>query len=324
MKLKKLFAATSVICASILPSLSHAQHYPSRAIQFIVPYTPGTTADSMARLLGTKISQRWGVPVIVDNKVGASGIIGTDAVAKAAPDGYTFLFTATNHGTLAAVNPKLPYEPIKSFAPVVLLGTNSMTLVVGSKYPVKTVRELVDQVKKQPDALNYASPGVGGAQHLAMELFKQETGISMLHVPYKGSAGALLDIVAGHVQAGVVSVQTATPYVKRGDMRMLAIMGRERVPTFPQVPTMAEAGFGNNMVVDTWYGVFAPAGTPAAVVNKLNAEINSLFGLPEMKEAMAKMGLNPGGGTPAKLDTLVRDEIKMWTAVATRGKIGAE
>lgn len=319
----KIFAIISLVCACVVPSLAHAQDYPSRAIQFIVPYTPGTTGDMLARLLGPKIAQRWNVPVVVDNKAGASGMIGTDHAAKTAPDGYTFLFVATTYGTLAAINPKLPYDPIKSFVPVSLLGTSAMTLVVNNKFPANNVSEFVEQLKKQPGAVNYASPGAGGSQHLAMELFKQETGTNMLHVPYKGSAGVLNDLAAGHVQASVVSLQSATVLTQSGKLRMLAVMGRERAPTFPQVPTLLEQGY-RNMVVETWYGVLAPAGTPPAVVAKMNAEINHLLALPEVKEAMAKQGVDPVGGKPERLDTLLRSEIKLWSQVVTRGKIVAD
>ena len=322
MKLSTLLAFVGLLGAAVLPSLSKAQDYPSRAIQFIVPYTPGTTADMLARLLGARIAQRWNVPVVVENKVGASGIIGTDAVAKAAPDGYTFLFAATTYGTLAAINPKLPFDPIKSFAPVSLLGTSAMTLVINNKFPATNVREFVEQIKKQPGRVNYASPGTGGVQHLAMELFKQETGTNMIHVPYKGSAGALNDIVAGHVQASVVSLQSATLFAQNGKIRMLAVMSRERAPTFPQVPTLVESGYGN-MLVETWYGVLAPAGTPPAVIAKINAEITNLLTLPDVKEAMAKQGVDPAGGNPEKLDALVRSELKLWSQVVTRGKIVA-
>jgi tripartite-type tricarboxylate transporter receptor subunit TctC len=303
-----------------MPPATHAQDYPSRAIQFVVPYTPGTTGDMLARLLGQKIAQRWNVPVVVDNKAGASGIIGTETVAKAPPDGYTFLFAATSHGTLGAINPKLPFDSIKSFTPVSLLGTSAMTLVINNKFPANNVREFVEEIRKQPGKFNYASPGTGGIQHLAMELFKQETNTNMLHVPYKGSAGALNDLVAGHVQATVVSVQTATVLTTGGKMRMLAVMGRERVPTFAQVPTLIELGYGN-MNVETWYGVFAPVGTPSALIARMNNEISYLLTLPDVKEAMAKQGLDPAGGKPERLDTLLRSEVKLWTQVVTRGKL---
>jgi tripartite-type tricarboxylate transporter receptor subunit TctC len=323
MKLSALLAFVGLLGAAVLPSLSQAQDYPYRAIQFIVPYTPGTTADMLARLLGARIAQRWNVPVVVENKVGASGIIGSDAVAKAAPDGYTFLFAATTYGTLAAINPKLPFDPIKSFAPVSLLGTSAMTLVINNKFPATNVREFVEQIKKQPGSVNYASPGTGGVQHLAMELFKQETGTNMTHVPYKGSAGALNDIVAGHVQASVVSLQSATMLTQNGKIRMLAVMSRERAPTFPQVPTLVELGYGN-MLVETWYGVLAPDGTPPAVIAKINAEITNILTLPDVKEAMPKQGVDPAGGKPEKLDTLLRSELKLWSQVVTRGKIIAD
>jgi tripartite-type tricarboxylate transporter receptor subunit TctC len=309
-----------LMCASALPALSLAQNYPSRPIQFIVPYTPGTTADVLARLLGVRITQRWNVPVVVDNRTGASGIIGAAAVAKAAPDGYTFLFAATSFSTLAAINPTLPYDPVKSFAPVSLLGTSAMTLVVNSKFPANNVREFVEQIKKQPGLVNYSSPGTGGSQHLAMELFKQETGINIIHIPYKGSAGATNDLIGGHVQASVVSLQTASPFVKSGSIRMLAVMGRERAAAFPQVPTLVELGYGN-MLVGTWYGVLAPAGTPPAVIAKMNAELNDLLTLPELKEAMAKQGVDPAGGKPEVFGALLQRELELWSKVVARGKI---
>jgi len=317
------FAAIGLALVFALPTASQAQDYPSRTIQFIVPYTSGTTADVIARLLGTRIAQRWNVPVVVDNKVGASGVIGTDAAAKAAPDGYTFVFVATSYGTVPALQARLPYDPAKSFAPVSLLGTSAMTLVVSNKFPATTVRELVEQLKRQPGVVNYASPGTGTSQHLAMELFKQETGTNMVHVPYKGTAGALNDVVAGHVQASVASLQSATSLVQSGKMKMLGVMSRERVATFPQVPTLVESGYPN-LLVDTWYGVLAPAGTPPAVVARMNAEINQLLTLPDVKEIMARQGVEPAGGPPERLDSLVRSELKLWAQVVSRGKIVAD
>jgi tripartite-type tricarboxylate transporter receptor subunit TctC len=320
MKFNHSLAAFCVLCAALLPALAQADTYPSRQIQLVVPYTPGTTGDVLARLLGAKLSQRWNVPVVVENKTGASGIIGTADVAKAAPDGYTFLFAATSYGTIPAINPKLPYDPIKSFAPVALLGTSAMTLVVNNDFPAKNVREFVEQAKKQPGKIDYASPGPGSSQHLAMELFKQEAGINLAHVPYKGTAGALTDLLGGHVQASVVSLQSATMLAKSGKIRMLGIMSPERAPTFPQVPTLAEAGYGN-VLVGAWYGVMAPAGTPPAIIAKLNAELNSLLTQPDVKEAMSRQGVEPVIDKPEKLDTLLKSELKLWSQVVSRGKI---
>jgi tripartite-type tricarboxylate transporter receptor subunit TctC len=319
----KRIAALGLALASLLPVAARAQDYPSRTIQFLVPYTPATTADVLARLLGARISQRWNVPVVVENKAGAGGIIGTDAAAKAAPDGYTFVFVATSYGTLPALTPKMPFDPVRSFTPVSLLGTSAMTLVVSNNVPAKTLGEFVSLVKKQPGKINYASPGTGSSQHLAMELFKQESGMHMVHIPYKGSAGAMTDLVGGHVQAGVVSVQTASTFVQNGKLRMLGVMSRQRVPTFPDVPTFAQSGFPG-MLVETWYGVLAPAGTPAAIVNKMNAELNELLAQPDVKEALAKQGVDAAGGPPDRMGNLLRNELKLWSQVVTRGKIVAE
>lgn len=323
MTLGKSFAVLGLLCAAALPILSHAQDYPSRPLLFIVPFTPGTTADSLARLLGSLISQRWNVPVVVENRSGASGIIGIEAVARANPDGYTFLFTSTAFGTLAAMHSKLPYDPFKSFAPVLLLGTSPLTLVVTNYFPAKTVREFIAQIKKRPGELHYASAGTGSVFHLSMELFKHETGINLVHVPYKGTTGVMSDLVAGHVQASMMVFQTVVPLVQSGRLRMLAVMGPERAPLFPQVPTLVESGLPN-MVVEAWTGVMAPARTPPAVIAKLNAEINNLLAIPEVKEALAKMGVTLAGGTPETLAGLVRKEIKVWTQVVKRANIATE
>ena len=324
MKLKNLLASMSLVCAAMLPALSHAQDYPSRSIQFIVPSTAGTTGDQLARLLGPRLSQRWNVPVVVENRVGAGGMIGIEAGAKASPDGYTFLFSATALSTLPALRPKLPYDPIKSFSPVVLLGSSPLVLVVTDSVPAKTVAEFVAYAKKQPPGkLNYASPGMGSVHHLTMEMFKQQTGLYLTHIPYKGTGGALNDLVAGHVEASVVVLQTALPLLLSGKMRMLAVMGPQRVAQFPDVPTLAQAGVPN-VVSEAWFGVTAPAGTPPAVIAKMNSEINSLMALTEVKEAMAKTGVGPIGGKPEKLDALVQSEIKMWTQVVKKGNITAD
>jgi tripartite-type tricarboxylate transporter receptor subunit TctC len=312
----------AALCAA-LPMASVAQDYPNRPIQFIVPYTPATTADVLARLLGPRITQRWNQPVVVDNKAGAGGLIGADAAARAAPDGYTFLFVATSYGTLPALTAKMPYDPVKSFTPVALLGTSAMTLVVNPQVPANNLREFVEFAKKQPGKVNYASPGSGSSQQLAMELFKQEAGIDLVHVPYKGSAGSMNDLVGGHVQAGVVSLQTASNFVQAGKLRMLGVMSRERAASMPNVPTFREAGFPK-MLVETWYGVLAPAGTPAAIVNKMNTELNELLQLPEIREAMARQGVDPAGGAPERMGALLRDELKLWSDVVRRGKITAD
>src|SRR5712672_1909246 len=243
MKSARLLVGITLLCAAGLPASTLAQDYPSRSILFVVPFTPGTTADSLARLLQPHLSQRWGVPVVVENKAAASGIIGIDSVAKANPDGYTFLFTSTAFGTLAAMNPKLPYDPDKSFAPVMLVGTSPLSLVVSNGFPANTVKELIDQAKKRPGDLNYASAGTGSVFHLSMELLQHEAGTKMVHVPYKGTTGVTNDLIAGHVQASMMVLQTAVPLVQSGRVRMLAVMSSQRAQAFPEVPTIVESGF---------------------------------------------------------------------------------
>jgi tripartite-type tricarboxylate transporter receptor subunit TctC len=323
MKSARLLAGMTLLCAAALPVFSPAQDYPSRSILFVVPFTPGTTADSLARLIQPHLSQRWGVPVVVENKPGAAGIIGIDAVAKANPDGYTYLFASTAFGTLAAINPKLPYDPDKSFAPVVLLGTSPLSLLVSNNFPAKTVKELIVRAKERPGEINYASAGTGSVFHLAMELLQHEAGTKMIHVPYKGTTGVVNDLIAGHVPVTMMVFQTAAPLVQSGRVRMLAVMSAQRVQALPDVPTMVESGFPH-MVVDAWTGVMVPARTPPAVIDRFNNEINKVLALPEMKAAAAKIDVTLVGGGPGTLDALVRKEIRQWTEVAQRANIKPE
>lgn len=288
-----------------------------------MPFTPGTTADSLARLLQPQLAQRWGVPVVVENKPGAAGMIGIDAVAKAAPDGYTFLFTSTAFGTIAAMNPKLPYDPEKSFAPVMLLGTSPLSFVIPASFPAQTVKEFVEQAKKRPGELNYASAGTGSVFHLAMELLQREAGTKMVHVPYKGTQGVINDLISGHVQASMMVFQTALPLVHSGRTRMLAVMSPRRAQALPDVPTIVEAGYPN-LVVEAWTGVMVPAKTPPSVIAKFNAEVNKLLTLDDMKAAAAKMDVSLSGGSPDVLDALVKKEIRQWTQVVQQANIKPE
>ena len=321
MKPAKLIARMALLCAAA--SSAWAQDYPSRAILFVVPFTPGTTADSLARLVQPHLSQRWGVPVVVENRPGASGIIGIDSVAKANPDGYTYLFASTAFGTLAAMNPKLPYDPDKSFAPVMLLGTSPLSLVVSDRFPGKTVKEMIALAKARPGEINYASAGTGSVFHLTMELLQHEAGTRMVHVPYKGTTGVTNDLMAGHVQVSMMVFQTAVPLVQSGRVRMLAVMGPQRAQALPDVPTMVESGFPN-MVVEAWTGVMVPAKTPPAVIGKFNAEVNKVLALQDVKAAAAKIDVTLAGGTPEILDALVKREIKQWTQVVRQANIKPE
>lgn len=316
----RMICAVIAACAAALGADAQPGGYPSRPVSIVVPFTPGTGADLIARLLQPKLAERLGGAVVVENKPGASGAIGTELVAKAPPDGYTVLFTATSHGTVPALKPNVPYDPLKGFAPIALTASSAMALVIGTQVPASSEREFVALAKKQPGALYYSSPGNGSIQHLTMELIKQEEGIDLVHVPYKGSSGASSDLVAGHVQATVAALQTMAPFVKSGRLRMIAVLSEERSPAFPDVPTMRELGHPD-LVVDTWYGLFAPAGTPPEIVARLNGEVNALLKLPEIQEALARQGLKAVIDKPERLGKLVSDELGRWKRVVANAKI---
>jgi tripartite-type tricarboxylate transporter receptor subunit TctC len=319
-------AFLAIVAAFLLdPAIAQAQEsdWPNRSIQIVVPYTPGTGGDILARVFGPKLAERWKVPVVIDNRAGASGNIGTDFVAKSAADGYTLLCTATSFGTNPAVNRNLPFDPVKSFAPVIQLASSSVSVVVTPNLPVKSMREFIDLARREPGKLNYSSPGAGGPQHLAMELLKLDAHLDLVHIPYKGSGGALADLVGGHVQAMIVSLQTVAPYVQSGKLRMLAVMSAQRSEAFPDVPTLKELGLPD-LEVDTWYGVFAPAGTGKEIVAKLNAELNALLRQSEIRDLLGKQGLIPVGGTPERFGELVRKELVRWSRVVEAAGIKAD
>ena len=312
------FAAFAGVAA---PAVAQdAATYPSRTIQIVVPYTPGVGADILSRVLGPRLAERWKVGVVTDNRPGASGNIGTEFVARSAPDGYTVLFTATSFTTNPALGQRLPFDPVKSFAPVALVATSVIAVLVSPQFPARSMREFLEVARQQPGRFYYASPGNGTPHHLAMELLKLDAGIDLVHVPYKGAAGALADLVGGHVQAMAAPLQTASPYVQSGRLRMLAVMGAERSPAFADVPTLKELGLAN-LEVETWYGLFAPAGTPAEIVTKLNAEVNAVLREPEMRESLAKQGLGAAGGSPERLGELVQRELARWSRVVAAAGI---
>jgi tripartite-type tricarboxylate transporter receptor subunit TctC len=321
---KRLAGAALAAAAMLSVHGALAQEaWPARNVQFLVPYTPGTGADILARILGPRLAERWKVGVVTENRAGASGNIGAEFVAKAQPDGYTLLFTATSFGTNPALSSKLPFDPVKSFTPVSLVATSTMALVVPVAMPVKNLREFIDYARKQPGRLYYSSPGNGNIQHLAMELLKAETKTDLVHVPYKGSGGALGDLVGGHVQAMVVSLQTVAPYVQSGKLRMLTVLSGERAPAFPDVPTSKEQGVPA-AEIETWYALLAPAGTPPAVVAKVNAEVNALLALPDIRELLSRQGMLPAGGRPERLAETLKVELARWAKVVQAAGIKAD
>jgi tripartite-type tricarboxylate transporter receptor subunit TctC len=288
--------------------------YPSRAVSIIVPFSPGTGIDILARTLGERFSARWGQAVVVENKPGASGNIGAESAMQAAADGYTLLMTATSFATNVALAKRLPYDPQKS---------GTLALVVAPSSPAKTIKEFVELVRAKPGALNYASTGNGTVQHLTMELLKQALGIDLVHVPYKANAGAITDVAGGHVEAMITPLHTAGPLVKQNRLRMLAVLSAERSPVFPSVPTLKEEGFPD-LEVEVWYAMLAPVGTPQPVVARLNSEVQEILAGNEVRDALAKQGLSPVGGSPERLAELLRTELARWPRVVAKAGIKAD
>jgi tripartite-type tricarboxylate transporter receptor subunit TctC len=317
------WAAALLLAVSTLPLAQAQEPFPSRPAHLVVPFTPGTGADILARLLGARLSEHWKSAVVVDNRAGATGNIGADLVAKSAPDGYTLLFTATSFATNPPLARALAFDPVKSFTPVALVAAGALAVLVNPQVPAATLREFIALAKREPGKLHYASPGTGGIQHLAMELLKLEAGINLVHVPYKGLSGALSDLAGGHVQAAVSALQSAAPQVHSGKLRMLGVMSASRSTAFPDVPTLAEQGLPG-LEVDTWYALFAPAGTPAPVVAKWNADLNRLLAEPSLRAALEKQGMAPVGGDPQRLAALLANELARWSRVVSAAGIKAE
>jgi tripartite-type tricarboxylate transporter receptor subunit TctC len=297
-----------------------AAEYPNRPIRLVVPFPPGGGTDIVARTVSAKLTEAWGQQIIIDNRGGAGGVIGADTVAKAIPDGYTLLF-----GTPGALvinpllNSKLPYDAVRDFAPVSLLALNPQLLAVHYTLPVTSVKELIALAKAQPGKLNYASVGEGTPNHLAMELFKSMTGVDIAHVPYKGAAPAVTDLVGGHVQLMFNPMPPLMPHVKSGRLRALAVGGVQRSPALPDIPTVAEAGVTGYEYV-TWYSIVAPAKTPRAIIDKLNARLAAILAIPEVAQRLASQGAEPRASTPAELAGFMRaDHTRLGNIIRYAG-----
>jgi tripartite-type tricarboxylate transporter receptor subunit TctC len=304
--------AILALAAAILPA--GAQQPSSRPITMIVPFTPATGPDVMARLIGEELKARWSTSVVVENKPGATGVIGTQLVARAAPDGTTLLMTSNPFTSSVSLFANLPYDPIRSFAPIIDVGAGALALCVNPAVPAKTAAELIAYAKSREEELNYGSPGIGGPHHLAMELFKQVTGIAMRHVPYRGSAGATQDILGGHVSVGFLSLSIAAPLAQNGSLRILGVASRTRVPTSPELPTLIEQGI-SSFEAELWFALLAPTGTPPDVVARYNAAINEIVREPRIVALAARQGVVIRGGTPAALADFLARDLATWQKV---------
>lgn len=292
-----------------------AQGYPNRPIRFIVPSTPGGSVDTLARTVGPRLSEKWNQQVIVDNRSGAGGAIAGELVAKSPPDGYTLLVgTIASLATNVSLQKKLPYDPVKDFAPVTLLATQNLMLLVHPSLPVKSVKELSALAKKKPGSLSFSSAGNGTGGHLSGELYKMLAGVDLLHVPYKGVAPAMVDVVSGQVTMTFASILSGSAQVRNARLRALAVTGARRSPAVSDLPTMMEAGVAGYESA-TWYGIVAPAGTPADIVNRLHGEIAGILKSPEMNDRLSKEGADPVGSTPAEFARHIQSEVEKWRKV---------
>lgn len=317
----------SLLCLPILLGAmldsTNAQGLSSHSITIVVPYSPGTGPDVMARNIGEELQKRWNQAIVIDNKAGASGNIGTQIAARAAPDGHTLLMTSNNFTTTVSLFNNVPYDPIKSFEPIIGLGAGSLALCVHPSVPVNNVKEFIAYTRLHQGELNYGSPGIGGPHHLAMELLKQVTHIDIRHVPYRGSAGATQDIVGGHVTGGFLSLSIAAPLARSNSLRILGVASKERVPTAPELPTLAEQGV-EGVEAELWFGLLAPAGTPREIIVRYNEAINELVREPHVIELAARQGIEVRGGTPQQLAEFLARDIKTWRKVVKEAGIKAE
>lgn len=306
--------------AFILVAVSFASparaDYPEKGktIRIVVPYTPGGFNDTLGRIVAQKFTDDWGVTAVVENRPGGGTLIGTDLVAKAQPDGYTLLVVAFPFAVNPTLYAKLPYDTVKDFAPLILAGQSANILVVNNDVPVKSVKELIDVAKAKPGTISYGSTGSGSSNHLSMELFRLMTGTSLIHVPYKGSAPMVGDLLGGHVQVAFDNVPNVISQVKAGKLRALAVTSAGRDPSLPEIQTVSDAGVPG-YEVGVWFGMVAPAGTPPDVVAKLNAELNKILKDPDVKQKFDAQGVNPAGGTTAQFAAHIAAQIEKWGKV---------
>ena len=309
--------------ASAIAPHVFAQTFPSKPLTIVVPATPGGAIDLAARLIGAKFTAAWGQPVNIDNKGGAAGMLGSDQVAKAAPDGHTLALVASSHAINPSIYKKLPFDTVKAFEPVMQTHVVPLVLVVSNSMPAKTLPELIAHLKANPGKYSFASSGTGGAPHMSAELFKTMAGVDLVHVPYKGSTAAHTDLIAGRVVVMFDTVAAIAGQIKSGNVRAIAVTTGKRSAVLPDVPTMAEAGL-KGYETSTWGGLLAPAGTPKDVVTQLNTEANKALAAADVREKLAAAGIEPAGGSPAQFASFIQSEMQRWAQVAKAAGVEPE
>ncbi len=314
------WASAVLIGFLVLGNANGQSDYPTRPVKVIVPSPPGGGTDILARVLAQHFSKALGQPFVVENKPGAGNMIGIESVARAPADGYTLLLVASTLALNSVLYKKVPYDPVRDFAPITIAATAPNVLIVNPALPAQTLAEFIALAKKKPGALSYGTPGIGTSPHLSMELLKSMTGIDIVHVPYRGTAAAVTDVIGGQIAATFANALTAKPQVDSGRVRALAVSGPRRIEALPAVPPVAEAGVPGYEAMQ-WYGMVAPAGTPAPVIARLHGEAVKALQSDEMKEKLALDGAQPVGSSPAEFAALIRSELEKWTRVARAAEI---
>jgi tripartite-type tricarboxylate transporter receptor subunit TctC len=314
----RLLAITALAVMTLAPA--HAQTWPSKPVRIIVPFPPGGTTDIVARSIGVELQRMWQHPVVIENRAGAGGNIGADAVAKSPADGYTLLMGtvgthAINQALYAQSGSKMPFDPAKDFVPITLVAGVPNVMVINAKLPVNSVAEFIAYAKARPGQINMASSGNGTSIHLTGELFKTVTGTYMVHFPYRGSAPAVTDLITGNMNVMFDNLPSALPHIKSGRLKALAVTSRTRSPALPDVPTIEEAAGLKGFDASSWFGLFAPAGTPRTVVDKIQADVAKALAQPAVRERFVAQGADPGGNTPDQFAAFIRAETDKWTRV---------
>jgi tripartite-type tricarboxylate transporter receptor subunit TctC len=317
------YKALAGLALSALASVAHAQQYPDKAIRMIVPFPPGGGTDVVARVVAAKLSEATGWIVVPENKPGSGGSVGLNLAAKAKPDGYTIVMAQNANMVINPILGKANYDPIADFSPITLSASAPQVMVVAKDSPIKSVKDLLAAAKDKPNAIKFATPGVGTSSHLAGELLQQRAGVKFLHVPYKGTGQAVPDLLGGRVDIYVASVPSAMSHIKEGTMRPLAIFAKGRSADLQDVPTFEELGIRDSEAV-TWWGVAAPAGTPEAIVARLNTEINRILQMPDTKEKLRVAGAEAIGGSAQEFSALIKSDVPKWTEVIKTAGVKAD